>query len=297
MRNRIVPTAAIFIFMLSGSNLCADEVFFKNGDKVTGKIVRQDKQVVVIQSDAIGMISVKRDAVKEIITEETKAAKVKEERPKLWERKIQVGYNEARGNTENAQISMGMYANRKTDRNEFTVKADSFYSSADKKMDTQKWSGMIRYALSFWEKNWYNFYKLENDHDRFANIDYRVIPSSGLGYWFSDTPHWKAMAEGAIGLEYTYFRDDTKDDGAVFIGRVFLEKELFNKTKLSQDVSIYPSLSDAGDYRLHSETTLTNPISTNSSLRLSLIDDYNSKPSSDAKKNDIRMISSIVYAF
>jgi len=301
MLNRFVLIflLVVTLFILGVSSLFAEEVHFKNGDRITGKIIKEDKNSIVIQTDTVGQVSIKRGLIKEIVSEKTaKLTETTQTAPKLCKGEVSLGYNEARGNTENAQLSMGICINRKTEHNEFTVKGNSFYSSSNDQMDAQKWYGMIRYAFSFREKKWYNFYKVENDHDRFANIDYRVVPSGGLGYWFSDTPQWKAMVEGAIGLEYTHFRDDSKDDDeAIFIGRVFLEKELFSKAKLLQDISVYPSVSDVGDYRVHSETTLTNPISANSSLRFSFIDDYNSKPTADAEKNDIRLISSIVYAF
>ena len=75
-------------------------------------------------------------------------------------------------------------------------------------MDTQNWYGMLRYAFSFWERRWYNFYRLEADHDRFANIDYRIVPSCGIGYWFSDKEDYKAMAE--LAAQYGYNIDATE---------------------------------------------------------------------------------------
>ena len=99
-----------------------------------------------------------------------------------------MGYNKSSGNTQNSQLSMSLYANRKTDHDEFTIKGNSLYSSSNNNMDAQKWFASMRYAFSFRERKWYNFYKLESDHDKFANVDYRIVPSAGIGYWFSDRP-------------------------------------------------------------------------------------------------------------
>lgn len=226
------------------------------------------------------------------------ATGTQEDKPKLWQVKISAGYSESSGNTEKAEASLGVHANRKTQDNEFTVGGNAFYSSSDEKMDGQKWSGAVRYAFSFWERKWYNFYKLEGDHDRFANIDYRVIPSLGIGYWFSDTPDWKAMAEVGAGYEHTHFRDDTDDSNeAVLIPRAFLEKRLFGKSRIKEDVFFYPSLEDTDEYRIHSETTFTNPINEHLALSISVIDDYNSNPPKGIKKNDIRVVTSLDYNF
>jgi len=158
---------------------------------------------------------------------------------------------------------------------------------------------MIRYAFSFGaSKKWYNFYKTEAEHDRFANIKYRITPSTGLGYWFSDTDDWKLLTEAGIGYEYTEYRDDTDSDGEVIlIPRLFFEKTLFNNSRFSQDITMYPSLSEFGEYRVRSESSFINPINGHISLKLSLIDEYNSDPADDTKKNDLRFISSLMYSF
>jgi len=296
--------ATIFIVMVTSpfillQSLSADEVHLKNGDKISGKVIKEDEIVITVETDAMGPVSIRKEFVERILTdEEIEVVQLKQERPKLWEREISLGYNKSSGNTQSSQLSMRLYANRKTENDELTLKADSFYSSSNKKMDAQRYSGMIRYAFSFWLRKWYNFYKLQADHDRFANIDYRIIPSIGVGYWFSDEPDWKAMTEVGIGLEHTQFRDDTKDsDEAILIPRAFFEKKLSGESRLSQDITLYPSLSDLGEYRLHSETALINPINEKLALRLSLIDDYNSNAAKDTKKNDIQIISSFSYSF
>ncbi len=277
----------------------ADEVYLKNGDRISGKIVEKQRDSVTIETEAIGSIAINKKFVERIITsEEIEEAKVKKEKDKLWQRKVSVGYNKSDGNTQNNQLSMHLYAHRKTGHDEFTMKGKAYYSSANEKMDSQKWYGMGRYAFGFWDRRWYNFYKLETDHDKFANINYRAIPSAGIGYWFSDEPDWKAMVEMAIGFEHTNFRDASKNSNeAVLVPRGFLEKKLIEDLRLSQDIILYSSLEDTGKYRFHSETALTNPINDHLSWKLSFIDEFNSDPTGSAKKNDCRLISSLDYAF
>ena len=290
----------VFLFLFIQSYLFADEIYLKNGDRISGNINSETEESIVIETEAIGTITVNRTFVDNIVRSgEIEETSFVPEEDKLWQNDIAVGYSKASGNTQSNQFSLRSKANRKTDQDEFTLRGDVGYSSSNKKMDSQKWYGMSRYAFSFGEnKKWYNFYKLELDHDRFANIDYRIIPSIGIGYWFSDEPDWKAMTEVGLGLEHTEFRDDTKDsDEIVLIPRTFFEKKLFGESRLSQDFTLYPSLSNMGELRLHSETKLTNPIDDKLSLSLSLIDDYNTNPPQDTKKNDIQIISALTYSF
>ncbi len=287
---------------MSGVILYADEVYLKNDDRISGKIISENKEKIVIDTEAVGRLSIQKEFIKEIRSDERVISKVKVEKEKsqskLWKRKFTLGYNESRGNTKKSELSSEFSADRKTENNEINIKANTFYSSSEKKMDSQKYYLLGRYAFSFGKRKWYNFYKTELDHDRFANINYRIIPSTGVGYWFSDTEDLKAMVEGAVGFEHTDYRDQTPDrDEAVLIPRAFFDKEVFSKSRISQDITFYSFPDDISEYRLRSETIFKSPLKDNLSLRFSLIDEYNSDPPADVQKNDIRFISGLELSF
>lgn len=302
-----ILVTGLAVVLFSPSKLFADlkdknaKVYFANGDKISGKIISEENDFITIANDSLGEVRVKKALVSKIVTEgEKKAAEaVTIEESKLWKKELGVGYSQSTGNTRKSNASVDFAANKKTDKDETNIKANSSYSSANKKMDGQKWYGMGRYALNLWDSvKWFNFYKLEIDHDRFANINYRVIPSVGLGYWFSDTADWKAMTEAGFGSGYVNYRDDTKNTNeAIIISRSFFDKRLFKESHLSEDFTIYPSLKNSGEYRLHSETAFTNLVTEQLFLKISLIDDYNSDSAKDKKKNDTQIISSLNYSF
>jgi putative salt-induced outer membrane protein YdiY len=218
----------------------------------------------------------------------------------IWQREVSVGYNRTSGNTHTSELLAKARINRNRKHvDEITLKGEAFYSSTERKMNAQKWYGMGRYAMSFGgNKNWYWFGRGEADHDRFANIDYRLIPAAGIGYWLFDEPEIKAMAEVGLGLEHTEYRDETENaDEWVLVPRAFFEKTLFGKSKITQDLYVYPLIEDINQYRVHSETVFTTPVSEHVSLHISVVDDYNASPAPNVKKNDIRVISSIGYVF
>ncbi|MFH1782178.1 MAG: DUF481 domain-containing protein [Candidatus Omnitrophota bacterium] len=298
---KILMVLSIALCFVSQSAL-ADEVYLKNGDKLTGKIMEDSKAQVSIETEALGILTIKKGFVERLVTEESlRQAKLEEAKKKesLWKKEASLGYSRTTGNTKDSKLVVAFDATRKTDSNEITLKASSTYASSNSKMDTQKWYTMGRYAFSFSDKKWYNFYKLEADHDRFANIDYRLIPSLGIGYWFNDADDFKAMTEIGLGYEYTNFRTGSieDEDNMVLIPRVFLEKKLWGKSTISENVYIYPSIDNFEEYRLRSETVFTNPIDDKLSLRVTLIDDYDSDPTGGAKKNDVQITSSLVYNF
>lgn len=217
-----------------------------------------------------------------------------------WQGEFSFGFNKSSGNTEDSELSMRLYADRKMDYGEIAVKGGIYYSQADGRMDAQKYYSLASYAYRFREGKWYSIYRIEGDHDRFASIDYRVTPSVGIGYWFIDQPDRRGMVESGIGLEHTKFKDKdkvNKDNEVILTPRAFFEKQLFGGSRISQDIYLYPSLESMDDYRVRSETSVISPLSEKLSIRLSLIEEYDSNPAEDKKNNDIRFISSLVYSF
>jgi putative salt-induced outer membrane protein YdiY len=306
-----------FIFLLSAVvlltalDVLADEIYLENNDRITGKIEQINDGFVLIQTEAMGMISVDKGAIKKIIHKEAvieekqaDAPEVQSERgqdkPVSWKGEIAAGFNRTTGNTREDNFAASVLFSRQNKKiDEWTIKGNLFYSSAERKMDEQKWYAMGRYAFSFGRhKKWYNFYRIEADHDRFADIDYRLVPAAGIGYWFFDLEDTKLMAEVGGGIEKTHFKSTTKNTSEwVFVPRVWLEKRLFENITFAQGVSLYPEFEDFGTYRLRSETSCDFKINNHLKLRFSVFDDYKSDPPRDTKKNDLRFITSLAYSF
>lgn len=219
-----------------------------------------------------------------------------------WHGSFSAGYNRSSGNTRNNQMNGSLSAGiSEAYKYEFSIKGETFYSSADGEMDGQKHAGSTRYMFGLGrgeKKKWYNFYKLEAGHDRFANIDYRLVPGVGIGYWLFDRPLIKAMFEIAAGFEHTEYRDSTESDNeTILIPRAYFEKTFGKGAIFSEDIVYYPATEDFGRYRIHSETSLKSPLTKDFSLKIAFIDDYNSSPPTGIKKNDTRLMTTITFAF
>jgi putative salt-induced outer membrane protein YdiY len=295
-------------------NARADEVYLENGDRITGTIEQEDKDAITIQTESMGIVRIERPAVLKVVAVKEEVSDDKspsdkkigapdaddQKSPAVWKREVSVGFSRTTGNTREDDFAGRFFASR-TDKHvdEWTFKGDLFYSSQKRKMDKQKWYLMARYAYSFGrDKKWYNFYRLETDHDRFADIDYRFVPAGGFGYWFFDTDKTKLMAEVGAGIERTHFKSNTKNTSDwVLIPRAWLEKKIFENITVSQGISYYPAFEDFNHYRLRSETALDIKTNNHIKIRFSIFDDYNSNPSEDTKKNDMRAITSLVCSF
>ncbi|MFH1692125.1 MAG: DUF481 domain-containing protein [Candidatus Omnitrophota bacterium] len=328
-----------FLFILTKSIYAQEkheavQIYLNSGDKISGECLDEnDDQIIVLSQECLSPVTVKKSAIKkmkksspakvpeqsspsqdtaeskvsfvpknreqDVILLEKEVSQAKEVQRREWERRIALGYTKATGNTQSGMASARVSLDGKTEEDQYTFKADYYYSSANNKMDGQKWDGLGRYSFNFGASNrYYNYYKVLADHDRFANIQYRAVGTTGLGYKFSDTDDFKLFTEAGAGLEYTQFRDNTKRRyEAVLTPRIFFEKKIFWNARISSDVSLYPSLSKRWNYRLHSETALVSPLSDEFSLRISYIHDYLSNPGFNSKKSDVMIVSALEYSF
>lgn len=291
-----------FLSLASRFSFCGDEteIYLTNGDRLSGTIIRENLSEVAISSSLFGELTLRREVIAKIITPEDKtrqAEKEKAEKEK-WRRLISAGYTASSGNTKKSALAMSVSADKAREVDEINLKGNLFYSTSENKMDAQNWYTMGKYAYNLFNRKLYVFGKCEVDHDRFANIDYRVLPSGGIGYRFFNNDDFKLLAEFGGGYSHTHYRDETPDrNEGVLTPRLFTEKKLFWDIVISEDLTFYPSMSSEDGYRLHSETALSAPIRNGLSVRVSAIDDYNSNPAEDAKSNDLKLISGLEYAF
>lgn len=300
----------LVIFMMAATAPArAAEVNLKNGDKLTGKIVSDDEERLVLETEAMGPVTIDKAHIKEYKTDvgngharSLPPAEIQAEQndPDIdWTRKASLSYSQKGGNDEQVSGSGDIFINRKTADDEATFKASAYIDTEDSKTDTRRYHGLVRYANSFGaEKKWFQFGKVEGSKDTTANIDYRVTPSYGAGYWFADREDFKLRADGAFGWEYTNYVDATKSEGeAVFTPTGHLEKIFGNGLAFVQDIALYPSLEELGEYRLRSESGLTGKIIDPLAWKFSFIDDFDSDPSGGKKKNDYQFLTGLEYSF
>ncbi len=291
----------LFLFILMSSLAQAETIYLKNGDKISGEVSQESEESLEIQSEMLGAFTINKKNIskREGTKAEIQLAQERTAEDIRWQKRLSLGYSLSGGNTKGSMGRANIKINRKSKVDEWTAKFDSLYASSENKINGRKFYSMLRYAQSFGlNLKSYRFGKIEGDQDRFANISHRLIPSVGVGYWFSDHDDWKLMTEAALGYEYINYRMDSPSEGNLtLIPRLFLEKKLYRTLRFTEDMSIYPSLEDVHDFRVRSESSFINPISDKLSIKLSFIEEYNSSVIEPVEKNDYRIITALEYAF
>lgn len=217
-----------------------------------------------------------------------------------WSGDVFAGYSKTTGNTQKSSANLSASALKRFDKSQFLLKGSMTYSESNKMMDGQKWDALAKYSHDFGQDdNLFSFTQVYVDHDYFSDIDYRITPSTGLGYHIVKTDDWTWDVDAGLGYRITRHRVNkaADDEALTAILHTFAKKQIFEKAFISEDLTVYPGLKSDSGVLLRSETTFSNPLRENVDLELKYIMDYNSQPATGKKKTDGQFIAGLKYKF
>ncbi len=218
-----------------------------------------------------------------------------EEEVVRWKGEIELGATYSSGNTDRRGFNAGARAARETVEDLFESRFTAVYSEEDGERSTNEQVLSFRYDRK--ELPWYWFGFLSFERDEFEDLDLRIVFSPGVGYVITDTPEAKAKVEiGPSGLYQDY--EDTDGDWEFELRIGFRgEWAVFEKARITEDLQVFPSLSDSGEYRVKSETAFEQPLSDVLFFKLAVLFDYNTDVPEGVDRQDLKVLASLVYKF
>jgi putative salt-induced outer membrane protein YdiY len=134
-------------------------------------------------------------------------------------------------------------------------------------------------------------------NDTFRDLTLRTVVGPGIGYQIWDDEIKSLLFE--IGA--SYFSEDRKEneDDNWITGRVGsnFSLQIIKGIVFSNNIIVYPSLEDFGQYQLRNEASLTSSLGAKWALNFTNILEYNSDPPEGVKKNDLYWILALQYNF
>jgi putative salt-induced outer membrane protein YdiY len=225
----------------------ADTIVFRNGDKITGKIIDMQDGKMRMKSAVAGEIIVDTVDVATFSTDEpidlqlTEGVTVKQRvepvgdgrvaiageagqqevsigslksiNPRTgWHGNIRGGVLINRGNTENEDYyaAFDIWMRTQSDRYKFGGEYNlqrSENEEGDKETDEDNWMGYGQFDHFFNEKL-YGYARVKVESDKLADLDYRITPSIGLGYQWWEGPESNFFTEGGVAYVYEKYDDD-----------------------------------------------------------------------------------------
>jgi len=321
------------VSMLIASSASADVVLIKNGDRLSGEIIRMEQKLLLFKTpytretlsiswneiDCImskrtltvlfndhefltGTISCPENGTIRIADElpgksaKTSLNQLQAINPLTYTGQVSIGGSLNSGNTNSRALNASTRFQVKVQQNRLTVDAKYNYGETDGKPSARNWSGNLKYDFFFREK-WYGYAQSFTEQDSFANLNLRNTEGFGLGHQFYDSKRFSLFTEGGISHVYEDMQDnDDKQDAA-------------GRWSIGMDWEIVPARliffhRQEGYYSFIAGTTV---LHTEQGLRIPLIDNlhanfqadyrFDSAPASGTKNSDLGLILGITYQY
>jgi len=334
----------------------ADQITLKNGDRITGTIVKSDDKILIVKTDFAGDLNIKWELVASIVSDQTlhlalkdgqtvvgtvktedgkfdvatketgevKAAKesvaavrsdaeqkayddqmYRLQHPHLtdfWSGALDTGLSLTRGNSDSTTFSLAGKAARVTDRDKISVYTTAIYTKSSvnnvSSVTAHDVTGGIRGDLNVSDRV-FVFAFTDFEYNAFQHLDLRNIIGGGFGYHVIKTKdtQFDVFGGGSYNQEYysSYFLappDDTtlqpaitRKSGELVFGESLTTK-LSARTSLTEQLSLYPNLTDSGDFRAKFDVTANTKLKNWLGWQITYSDIYITNPPFGLKGND-----------
>jgi len=219
----------------------------------------------------------------------------------LWSGLFDTGLSLTSGNSESTSFTLAGKAARATKRTKLSLYATEIYARSSvagvSNTTASAIRGGARMDFNLGER-WFVFGLTDFEHDHFQDLDLRNVLGGGVGYHVikEKTKTFDVFGGATFNQEYysqPFHPPDlstTRKTSEIVAGET-LGLRLFSRTALTEQFSIFPNISDTGDYRLQFDATAATKIKNWLSWQVTFSDRYVSKPLEGLKNNDLLFIA------
>src|SRR5271165_173918 len=248
----------------------------KDGQTIVGTVATTDSKFEVATKET-GPVSATKDAVVSVRNDaEQKAYDDQIERlrhPHLtdfWSGLLDTGLSLTRGNSQSLTFSLSGKAARTTDRDKISVYSTAIYSDSTvngvSSTTAHAIRGGIRGDLNVSE-HLFVFGFTDFEYDQFQDLNLRNVLGGGMGYHLINNKRttfdvfgggsYNQAFYGALAATATEpaMPSVTSKTGEIVLGETFNSK-LNSRTTVTEQFSIYPNISNTGNYRFQFDTTI-----------------------------------------
>lgn len=328
---RLLVSVLILSFVVQGF---ASEVTLKNGDRVSGKIVEETDEAVIIETEYAGKITIARKHIDKIAdaaiaqkpepspSTETQAAKPKQAAPHVksfsapkpparllggrfmglmvgWEGNANIGFSYTSGNSNYTTMTTGLRAVKMGGRDNFTVYARSLWNSnrgGGRMVTTQNafWGG-ARYDRNIDRKN-FGFVSYDFERDRPKQLNFRSVAGGGLGRHTikNETTEMDLLVGGA--WNRTWQTGNNTDTPEALAGMT-VKHRLHEKLKFQNSITYFQNVTDRAEYRVIFDSTVSVDVTKRIGMFISIGNRFNNDPFGTSRKNDFLFTTGMKWNF
>ncbi len=218
---------------------------------------------------------------------------------KKWGGDAALGLALARGNTETTNLSLTFSISGPLSRSIDNTNKAYFLFSKEKDITNAESMGLESKIQWKHSERLFTYYGIQGLRDRFKNYSSRFLPGLGVGYRVVTSENVQLSASAGLSQVFTKYYDSGETDSytGISLGDEFAWK-ISETAEISQSLNLNTDISDLSHYFLQFEISLASAISKGLSVKLTLMDKYDSNPVGEGiKKNDISFIAGLSAKF
>lgn len=328
--NRLqLPLVIIVLFSIVSTNL-AGEVTLKNGDRVSGEIVDETAEIVVVNTPYAGKISIDKKHVAKIVKTAANAVTkpvaaaippksdsttaksenvVKRTSNNFaghvrrvmtgWEGNANIGFSYTSGNSNNITMATGLRATKTRPNDGFTIYARSLWNSnhgAVASVTTQNafWGG-ARYDRTI-DKKLFGFVSYDFERDKPRRLQFRSVAGAGLGH--RTIKNERTELEIFVGGAWnrTWQANLDSDTPEALAGFTFKQR-INDKLRFQNAMTYFQNVTDRTEYRMILDATITVDVTKKVGFFISIGDRFNNDPLGHAERNDFLFTTGMKWNF
>ena len=216
-----------------------------------------------------------------------------------WGGDAALGLAIARGNTDTTNISLTFSIKGPVSKYIDSTNKAFFLLNKEKEITNAESMGLDNQIQWKHRAKLFSYYGIQGLRDRFKNYSYRILPGLGLGYKILTSENLQLSASAGLSQVFTKYYDSGETDSytGMTLGNELTWK-ISQSAEMSQTLSFNTNISELDHIFLQFEISLASAITKGLSVKLTLMDKYDSKPVGEGiKKNDVSFIAGLSAKF
>ncbi|MBK6724396.1 MAG: DUF481 domain-containing protein [Acidobacteria bacterium] len=314
-------------------NVAAGEITLKNGDRLTGKIVDESDEAIVIETEYAGKVTIARSHIERVVNSDAKAAAkptvpplaaAKVEKPADvapaglvgkqspsglggrikriatgWEGTANIGFSYTSGNSNNITMTTGLRAVKPNPEGGMLIYFRSLWNNthgASSVVTTQNafWGG-ARYDRNL-TKKMFGFLSYDFERDKPRRLSFRSVVGGGLGHRTVKNDRTELELLAGLAWNRTWQAGADSDTPEGLVGLNFKQK-INHRFRVQNAFTYFQNVTDGNEYRVLFDTSFTADVTPKIGVYFAIGNRYNNDPLGSAKKNDFLLTTGLKWNF
>ena len=269
-----------------------------DGKTLTGKVTTEDGKFAVATADK-GAITAQRDTVVAVRGGTEQQTWERMQHPRLrdfWSALLDTGLSETRGNSALLAFTLSGKAARVTQRDKISLYATAVYATDNTTPPGRTTANAVEGGARFdynLRPRLFVFGLADFAYDQFQHLDLRSVLGGGFGMHVIKTANTTFDVFGGGDYDKENFSPNpplvltsiTRNTAEIMAGEE-LDWKLNNRVSVIERFTLFPNLSETGEYRMQFDATAATKLKSWLSWQVTVADRYLSNPLPGLKTND-----------